>query len=103
MKPIYHYATVTESLNNLSKMGYEYDYNIHQDEIKDQPHHFEIDHVYRYEGNSDPSDQAVVYGISSKNGIKGVYVAGFSANSDTNVTQILDKLCMGDHDQQCKI
>jgi hypothetical protein len=30
MKPIYHYSTVSEALDNLNKMGY--DFNIHEHE-----------------------------------------------------------------------
>ena len=33
MKPNYHYSTVSEALDNLTKMGFTYDFNIHDDEI----------------------------------------------------------------------
>jgi hypothetical protein len=45
--------------------------------------------VYRYEGESDPGDEAVVYGIKSNSGKKGVYVAGFSADSDQETAKFL--------------
>lgn len=103
MKPIYHYSTVSEALDNLNELGFTYDFNIHDEEIEKQPHNYEIKHIYRYEGDSDPSDEAVVYGIKSNSGKKGVFVAGFSANSDSKVAQILAKLCLADDDQQCRI
>jgi hypothetical protein len=37
--------------------------------------------VHRYEGESDPGDEAVVYAIESKKGIKGILVSGFGASS----------------------
>ncbi|WP_367753206.1 hypothetical protein [Flavobacterium sp. WC2430] len=103
MKPTYHYSTVSEALDNLNEMGFTYDFNIHEEDIVKKPHNYEIKHIYRYEGDSDPGDEAVVYGIKSTSGKKGVFVAGFSANSDSKVTQILSKLCVDENDQQCRI
>ena len=100
MKRIYHYATVSEALDELNKQGFNYDFNIHEEEIKKNPHQFEIEHVYRYEGDSDPGDEAVVYGIKAKSGQKGVFVSGFSANSSGESDQILGKLC-NDGDSHC--
>jgi hypothetical protein len=33
--------------------------------ILQNPQKYEIKHIYRYEGNTDPGDEAVVYGIQS--------------------------------------
>jgi hypothetical protein len=102
MRPIYHYSTVSEALNNLNEMGFTYDFNIHDHEIVNDPHIHEVVHVYRYEGNSDPGDSAIVYGIKSVSGKKGVFVAGFSANSDSQAARVLDKICI-EGSGQCKI
>jgi hypothetical protein len=40
--------------------------------ILQNPQKYEIKHIYRYEGNTDPGDEAVVYGIQSKSGKKGL-------------------------------
>lgn len=92
MKNIYHYSTVIEALDDLNKKGFTYDFNLHEEEIKSNPSQYEIEHIYRYEGNTDPGDEAVVYGIKSNSGQKGVFVAGFSANSDNGAAQILNEL-----------
>lgn len=102
MKPIYHYTTVSEALNDLNEMGFTYDFNIHENEIVTNPHQHEVKHIYRYEGDSDPSDEAVVYGIKSSSGKKGVFVAGFSANSDDEAARVLAKLCI-EGSGQCEI
>ncbi len=102
MKPNYHYSTVSEALDNLTEMGYSYDFNIHDDEIIKTPHIHQVEHVYRYEGDSDPGDSAVVYGITSTSGKKGVFVAGFSATSDSEAVRVLDKICI-EGSGQCKI
>ena len=94
MKPIYHYATVSEALEQLNRKGFIHDFNLQDESIKDDPYRFEIEHVYRYEGDSNPDDEAVVYGITTNLGRRGVYVAGFSANSENVTAAILAKLCI---------
>ncbi|KFF08540.1 SH3 domain-containing protein [Flavobacterium hydatis] len=89
---MYHYATVSKALDQLNEKGFTYDFNLNEDVIKKNPEKFEIVHVYRYEGESDPGDEAVVYGIKSTSGKKGVYVAGFSANTDSETAKILSDL-----------
>ena len=89
---MYHYATVSKALDQLNEKGFTFDFNLNSDLIKKNPEKFEIVHVYRYEGNSDPGDEAVVYGIKSISGKKGVYVAGFSADSDQETVKFLSDL-----------
>lgn len=85
----YHYASVSKALDELNENGFNYDFNQHEDVILKNPNNYEIKHIYRYEGESNPDDEAIVYGIQSKSGKKGVYVAGFAANSITEAAQIL--------------
>lgn len=92
MTRMYHYATVSKALDQLNEKGFTCDFNLNNDAIKKNPEKFEIVHVYRYEGASDPGDEAVVYGIKSSSGKKGVYVSGFSADSDSETSQILLEL-----------
>jgi hypothetical protein len=92
MKPTYHYTTVLEALDDLKEKGFHNDFNLIHEAIKENPHHYSVEHVYRYEGDSDPDEESVVYGIISDSGEKGVFVAGFSANSDNAAAQIIEKL-----------
>ena len=94
MKPTYHYTTVLEALEDLNDKGFNYDFNLHQQDIKINPQNYEVKHIYRYEGDTDPDEESVVYGIESVFGKKGVFVAGFSANSDDETTIVLNKLSM---------
>lgn len=92
MKPTYHYTTVLEALDDLKEKGFEHDFNLHTESIKENSNEFKVVHVYRYEGDSDPDEESVVYGIISTEGKKGVFVSGFSANSDAEAVNILEKL-----------
>lgn len=89
MSQIYKYASVSKALDELNEKGFTFDFNLHEDQIVKNPERYEIKHIYRYEGNSNPDDESIVYGIQSKSGKKGVFVAGFSANSATEATQVL--------------
>ena len=94
MKPTYHYTTVLEALEDLKDKGFYHDFNLHTEAIKKNPNDYSVEHVYRYEGDSDPDEESVVYGIISISGKKGVFVSGFSANSDDEASKILEKLFM---------
>ena len=88
---IYHYGTVSEAVNQLRIRGFTIDFNTDVS-AKYNPDDFEIVEVHRYEGNSDPGDEAVVYALESKRGEKGILVSGFGASADTFATSVLRKV-----------
>ncbi len=96
---MYSYDTVSESVNGLKKRGFELDFNLRENclvchsgqfDVND----FEIVEVYRFEGNSDPSDEAVVYAIESITGMKGVLVNGYGISADAMSSDMAKKLQM---------
>ncbi|MGO1244298.1 MAG: hypothetical protein ACTJHT_12235 [Sphingobacterium sp.] len=77
METKHKYETADVALEKLKEMGYTTDYNIAFDEISVDADDYQVDHLYRYEGDSNPDDESTVYGISNPtNGKKGVFVAG---------------------------
>lgn len=57
------------------------------------PEEFRIDHAFRFEGDSDPADEMVVYSISSNDGkYKGILVNGYGIYSDPRSTELIDHL-----------
>lgn len=99
-KGIYHYATVSKALEELKEKGFTVDFNIQETKIINNPNDFEIVHIYRYEGESDPGDEATVFGIKSTAGEKGVYVAGLSAAADNSAAMVLNDLAIKGKDEQ---
>lgn len=91
-KRMYHYATVSKALEELKEKGFTIDFNIQEKRIIDSPDDFEIVHLYRYEGESDPGDEATVFGIKSSTGEKGVFVAGLSTFADSSAAMVLNEL-----------
>lgn len=94
---MYIYDTVSEAVNALRKRGFTIDFNLKENclvchEGKYDPDDFEIVEVYRFEGNTDPADEAVVYGIQSNNGKKGVLVSGYGPSADTMSAEMAKKL-----------
>src|SRR5947209_1011525 len=97
-----HYATVSEATNDLKRRGFTQDFNLEEDSIacstkKFTAEDFEITEVYRFEGPSDPADEAVVYGIEGKDGTKGVLVNGYGYSSDPAGEAIVKKLKFDTH------
>lgn len=91
-KRMYHYATVSKALEELNEKGYTVDFNIQESKIINNPNDFKIEHIYRYEGETDPGDEAMVFGIVSSSGEKGVFVAGLSAFTDKSAAMVLNDL-----------
>lgn len=90
-RQMYHYATVSKALEELTEKGFTVDYNLQEDKIINSPADFTIEEIYRYEGETDPGDEATVYGIKSSTGEKGTFVAGLSSDSDKSATMVLNE------------
>lgn len=99
MKKEYSYDTLSEALNDLIKRGYVNDFNINCDSIQCKnldlmlkPDDFEIKEFYRFEGDSNPDDEEIIYAIESKEGIKGTLVNAFGIYGETVSSEIIKKL-----------
>ncbi len=96
------YDTVVEALNGLKERGYTTNFNIAFDRLICSekkhvlnPDEFEITEVYRFEGDTNPGDEDVVYAVESKKGdIKGVFSGAFGLYADSVSTDMLRKLAM---------
>ncbi|MBK9530715.1 MAG: phosphoribosylpyrophosphate synthetase [Chitinophagaceae bacterium] len=94
------YDTVVAALNGLKARGYTVNFNIafdkltcSDDNICLNPDEFEIVEMHRFEGNSNPADEDVVYAVESKSGdIKGVISSAFGVYADAASTAMLQKL-----------
>jgi len=90
--------TLVETLEKLRMEGYKEDFNIRFDSLicRDVcllPSQFEVDKVYRFEGNTNPSDEAILFAISSIDGkIKGVLVNSYGTYADEMTEELIDKL-----------
>ena len=94
------YDTVTDALKDLKLRGYAVDFNIAFDKIVCaenktilNPHEFEIVEVYRFEGDTNPDDEDIVYAIASKDGkTKGTLTSAFGMYAESISTEMIQKL-----------
>ncbi len=99
---MHSYDTVSEATDKLKKRGYTEDFNLHENclichDKKYNADDFEIKEVHRFEGETDPADEAVVYAIESNDGMKGVLVNAYGYASDTMSDDIARKLKLRRH------
>ena len=96
------YDTVTEALKDLKARGFTIDFNLAFDKITCpdnkvclNPNEFEIVEVYRFEGDTDPGDENVIYAIESKNGkVKGTMSSAYGMYAESISTEMIQKLSM---------
>jgi len=97
MQQQFHYATVTEAITQLRAKGFTLDLNLKENQFLTDGNayaadEFEIVDLYRYEGATDPADEATVYALASKSGLKGILVSGYGASADEASEEALKQL-----------
>ena len=96
----YSYDTVVEAIEGLRKRGYKKDFNLAFDklicsekEVFLEAENFEITEMHRFEGESNPDDEDVVYAVESKDGKhKGVITSAFGKDADIVSAEMIKKL-----------
>jgi hypothetical protein len=93
------YDTLVEALNDLKQRGFTHDFNLDNDcvvcteiNLSLSPEEFDIVETHRFEGETNPSDQSVLYAIESKKGTKGVLVNAFGIYADPISDAMVKKL-----------
>lgn len=94
------YNTLTEAMEGLRTQGYLEDFNLKNNYIESSGgtylilhHEFEIDKFFRFEGDTDPADEAILYAVSSgKYNVKGVLVTAYGIYSEPIVDEMMEKL-----------
>ncbi|HEX6915384.1 MAG TPA: hemerythrin domain-containing protein [Chitinophagaceae bacterium] len=95
-----NYGTVSQTIAALREEGYTIDFNVtgeclscHKTNTVLSPEEFTIDAIYRFEGESNPDDEAIVYAISSpKYNVKGTLVNAYGPYADGGSDALVQKL-----------
>jgi hypothetical protein len=95
-----NYSNVIEAINGLKKEGYTEDFNLKQNclecrqgDYKIFHNEFVVDKYFRFEGDTDPTEQSIIYAISSeKYNLKGILINGYGIYSDPVTNEMLDTL-----------
>lgn len=96
------YDTVSQAMNDLMKRGYTTDFNIQAAEdcivckksnLSLSADEFVIDEIYRFEGETDPGDEMILYAISSdKHNVKGMILNAYGIYADSETSKIVKEL-----------
>src|SRR5689334_9389227 len=95
------YDTISEAVEGLKDRGYDLDFNLTENclicqDKKYKAEDFKIVEFHRFEGDSDPSDEAVVYAIESKDHEKGMLVTGYGVSAEGMSADMVRKLSLAD-------
>lgn len=92
-------STMTSILEELETNGYTVQFKATDSGLLSlaskkvyKPHEVRINHYFRFEGESNPDDSAIVYALETKNGELGTLIDSYGAFPDTEVSQFILKV-----------
>ncbi|HEY8510388.1 MAG TPA: phosphoribosylpyrophosphate synthetase [Cyclobacteriaceae bacterium] len=92
------YETLSDALVDLKKRGYNIDFRkdpkwiyCYVYDLWFTPEEFNVDEFYRFEENSDPADNAIVYAISSYSGMKGTLIDSYGVYAEYMTFEMAQK------------
>ncbi len=92
-------TTLVASINSFVQKGYEEDYKALENGLKAlksgkiyQPGEVKVVDFHRFEGNSNPEDESILYAIETTDGGKGTLVDAFGPGSDGKVNAFMQQV-----------
>lgn len=96
-----NYDTLIDAINTKQAEGYTYDFNLSNSTLSCrtlkktfETSEFTVDAFYRFEGDSNPDDSAILYAIHTQCGVKGILVDAYGTYSDNLNAAMIQKLKM---------
>lgn len=94
------YDTLVGAVNDLQRRGYSDDIQPVENclicapkDVRMDLKDLRIDEFHRFEGETNPSDESIVYAISSaKHGVKGILISAFGPDASEAVQKLVAKL-----------
>lgn len=95
-----HFDTLSQAINALRAQGYTQDLDLEPEHVickklnlEMVANDFEVDSIYRFEGDSNPDDMSILYAISSeKHDLKGLLVDAFGPYGSAIKAELIEKL-----------
>jgi len=98
-----HFETLTEAMENLRERGYTAEFAPKGDFLEEvgsghqvKSDDFHVDEFHRFEGTSDPGDEMTLFGITTGDGLKGVFVFGMGAYANEASAALMQKFSLAD-------
>ena len=84
------YESLMDALTDLKDRGYSFDFkkefsSLYCQELNlwIEPEKFNVDEYYRFEEDSDPDDNSIIYAISSIHGVRGVLIDAYGVYAES--------------------
>lgn len=94
-----HMKSLSSCLNKMVLDGYDDDFKITDKGLLSlkkntiyQPFEIQISNFFRFEGQSDPNDNTILYVIETKDGNKGTIVDAYGPYADTKLTKFMSQV-----------
>ena len=91
--------TVSQIMERMREHHFIHDLSVEDGQLicKDTKERFNpdevlIDKVYRFEGESDPEDMSIIYGIESKSGTKGILLDAYGIYANAEISEFIKKV-----------
>lgn len=92
-----HMKSMASCLNKMVLEGYEDDFKISDKGLKSlktdkvyQPEQINIVNFFRFEGQSDPDDNTIMYVIETTDGSKGTLIDAYGPYADPKLTEFMN-------------
>jgi len=94
---MYAYDTLSQAISGLRDRGFTIDFNLEENCLvchagRLNIDEFEIVETHRFEGDSNPDDMSILYGIQSHSGLKGLLVSGYGISAEGVSAEMAKKL-----------
>lgn len=91
--------TMVDCVNSLVRKGFTEDFKAKKNGLQSlatnkvyKPEEVRILNFYRFEGNSDPADNSILYALETEDGKRGTLVDAYGPYSDSNVTEFMNSV-----------
>jgi len=92
------YVTLSEAIAHLQQLGYTIDYNLKEHGLLDdllmtrETEKLQVIKFYRFEGESNPADNMILYVLDNAKGKKGLLVDAYGADSCNLVPEKIQRM-----------
>lgn len=90
------FTSLIEAHHDLLKRGFDKNYNVitgftmvDEDGKSYRPSQVSVDDFYRFEGSSNPDDNCIIYGITTKDGSKGTLVSSYGSSGSRKFSEFI--------------
>ena len=91
--------TLVSCLNSLVRNGFEEHFKVTEKGLKAlrlekyyEAKDVKVLNYYRFEGDSDPADNSILYALETKDGLRGTLVDAFGPYADSKVTNFMTEV-----------